>query len=151
MKKENNKKIVLGIVGVVVLVVVFYGGVVYGKNQVPTRGQGAFAFNAQGNTRGNRNGGGFVGGKIISKDANSITVQLMPVGTFGQGGPSTDTGGSKIVFLDSNTKITKSVDGTVDDLAVGTQVSISGAANSDGSINATSVQVRPNIVPPVVK
>jgi hypothetical protein len=147
MKKENNKKIGLGIAGVVVLVAVFYGGMVYGKSQVPVRGQGNQAFGAAnfaGGARGGRNiGGGFTVGQIISKDATSITVQAIngAPGTAGQGT------GSKIVFLDSNTKITKSVDGTAADLATGTQVSVTGTPNSDGSINAQTVQIRPNVPP----
>jgi hypothetical protein len=52
-------------------------------------------------------------------------------------------GGSKIVFLDTNTKITKQAEGSASDLAVGTQVSVSGAPNADGSVNAQMVQIRP--------
>jgi hypothetical protein len=144
MQKENNKKIIWVVAGVVVLGTVFYGGMVYGKSQVPVRGQGAQAFSQNGMMRGNRNGGGFggfTGGQIISKDANSITIQIMNGGNT----PTGQQGGSKIIFLDSNTKITKSVDGTAADLVTGEQVSISGAANADGSINAQSVQIRSNI------
>ena len=146
---NQNKKIGLGIVGIIVLAGVFYGGMIYGKSQTPTRNQGgipAFGQNSilgvKGGTRGT---GGFTAGQIIAKDTNSITVQLMTVGA-GQGGPATSsTGGSKIVFIDNNTKVTKSVDGTLADLAVGTQVSVSGTPNSDGSENAQSVQIRPAI------
>ena len=133
MQKENNKKIGLVVGGIVVLIAVFYGGMVYGKSQIPTRGQGAQAFGA-GGLRGARTGGaagGFTTGQIISKDATSITVSI-------QGG------GSKIIFLDSNTKVSKQANGTLADLVVGTAVSISGAANADGSVNATTVQIRPN-------
>lgn len=145
----NNKKIGLGVVGVVVLVAVFYGGMSYGKSQVSTTGAQAgqsFGQGGNGGGRGMRNGGGFTAGQIISKDATSITVQLMA------GGPgSTTTGGSKIVFVDINTKITKSVNGTLADLAVGTQVSVTGTPNADGSENAQSVQIRTNTPPSVVK
>jgi hypothetical protein len=142
MKKENNSRIILGIVGIIVLVGVFYVGVSYGKSQIPVRDQGAQAFGS-GNfaggagTRGTRTGE-FTTGEIISKDATSMTVKLL-------------AGGSKIIFLNSSAKITKSVDGSLADLAIGTQVSVSGTLNPDGSINGQSVQIRPNIVPPVVK
>lgn len=148
----NKKNIIWGIVGVVVLVVVFLGGVSYGKGQTGNSQTGNQTFS--GNGRGMRNGGGLGGGftvgQIIAKDATSITVQLMSLGSA-NGVPSTTQSGSKIVFFDSNTKITKTVDGTPADLAIGAQVSINGTANSDGSVSAQTVQIRPNIVPPVVK
>lgn len=137
MQKENNKKIVGVVVGVIVLVAVFYGGMSYGKSQVSagtkTLGQNFGQNGANGMMRGTRNGmgfGGFTTGQIISKDANSITVGV-------QGG------GSKIIFLDTNTKVSKQAAGTSADLAVGTEVSVTGTANSDGSVNAQSVQIRP--------
>ena len=126
-----NKKIVWGVVGVIVLVGVFYGGMVYGKGQAAAAAKTAFAGRTRGaGGFGGAVGGGFTTGTILSKDAKSITVSLM-------------TGGSKIIFLDSTTKISKQTDGTLSDLAVGTNVSVMGAANSDGSVNATSVQIRP--------
>jgi hypothetical protein len=142
LKKENNKKIVLVIVGIAVLVGVFYGGMIYSKSQIPTRGAQAFgAGNFSGGAvgaRGTKNGGGFTTGEIISKDTQSITVNLV-------------SGGSKIVFYTDKTSITKTVNGTLPDLIIGKQVSVSGAANADGSFNAQSVQIKSNIVPPVVK
>jgi len=137
MQKENKKNVVWVVAGIVILVAVFYGGVVYGKSQIPVKGQGMQAF-GQNNVvgiRGTRSGGGlggFTAGQIISKDAQSITIKLMD-------------GGSKIIFLDSNTKISKMTDGSMADLATGIQVSITGTANADGSINAQTVQIRPNL------
>ncbi len=133
-----NKKIGLGIVGVVVLAGVFYGGMVYGKSQIPVQVMGTFSRNgAFGNGGGGRNGAGFTSGKIISKDATSITVQLMT------GGTGSTASGSKIIFLDGNTKVLKQAIGTLADLAVGTEVSVTGTPNADGSVNATAVQIRP--------
>lgn len=131
-----SKKIVWGIVGIVVLVGVFFGGVSYGKGQAAATAKTAYAGRTRGagGTGGFGGGaGGFTSGAIISKDDKSITVSIMG-------------GGSKIIFLDSNTKISKSATGTLDDLAVGTQVSVSGTPNSDGSVNATTVQIRPAMV-----
>ena len=51
--------------------------------------------------------------------------------------------GTKIVLVDSSTQITKTVAGTAGDLSVGTSVTISGSANSDGSITAQNIQIRP--------
>lgn len=151
---QKNKKIGLIVGGILILVVVFYGGMVYGGNNVrasiTSRGTN---FGQNGMMGGNRdakdgNFGGFTSGQIIAKDANSVTIQIM-ANQPGQNG--TSTGGSKIIFLDTNTKVTKSVDGALSDLAIGTQVSITGTANTDGSVNAQTVQIRPNIVPPMVK
>lgn len=137
MKIENNKKIMLVVIGIIVLVGVFYGGMVYGKSKIPTRGQGSQAFGAGNFTggmgaRGTRTGGGIAIGQIISKDATSITVKLA-------------NGGSKIIFLGQSTKVSKLVDGSIGDLAIGTQVSVNGTANTDGSITAQTVQLRPNL------
>jgi hypothetical protein len=146
----KNKKIIWGVVGIIVLVGVFYGGMVYGKNQISARGAQAFGQNGAlgaGGMRGARNGGGFTVGQIISKDATSITVQLM---AGGAGTASTNPGGSKIIFLGTGTTVTKTVTGTTADLAVGTQVSVTGTVNTDGSENATSVQIRPN-TPAVIR
>lgn len=157
---NNKKNISFGIIGIIVLTIVFYGGVTYGKSQIPATSQGTQTFGQNGvggGGRGGRNNGGFVNGQIIAKDANSITVELRAFGQNGgpntQGGTNQPTtgGGSKIIFFDSNTKITKSTEGTPSDLVVGTEVRINGSANTDGSVNAQSVQITPKIVPPVVK
>ena len=134
---SKNKKIVWGIVGVIVLVAVFFAGSAYGKAQAAAARTTAFAGRTRGAggagfAGGTSAAGGFTTGTILSKDATSITLSIMG-------------GGSKIVFLDSNTKISKQATGTLSDLTTGTAVSVAGAANSDGSINATTVQIRPNV------
>jgi len=143
---NKNKKIGLVIVGILVLIGVFYGGMAYGKSQTPANASGATAYG--GNPRGGRAMGGFGGaiiGQIISKDATSITVQL----TTG-GANSTSQNGSKIIFLNNNTPITKQASGTMADLVIGTPVLVTGTANTDGSISAQTVQIRSN-TPPVLK
>jgi len=136
----NKKNIVSGVVVVVVAIVAFYTGTVYGKSGIPARDareMQTFGQNFNGNGAGLRNMGGmggFTAGQIIAKDDKSITVSLM-------------NGGSKIIFLDTSTKVSKQAEGTVADLKVGTQVSVTGTPNSDGSINATTVQIRPNTSP----
>ncbi|MDR3519741.1 MAG: hypothetical protein P4L63_02555 [Candidatus Pacebacteria bacterium] len=138
-----SKKIVWGVVGIIVLVGVFLGGAAYGKNQTAatsTTGAAAYA-GLRGGTRGGSFGGATIG-QIISKDATSITVQLMtPAGAI----TSTTPVGSKIVLLDSSTPITKEVSGSMADLTVGTNVSVTGTSNTDGSVSAKSIQIRPNM------
>jgi len=139
-----SKKIIWGVVGIIVLVGVFFGGAAYGKNQTTAATAGSNGFAAYAGMRGGRSGGfgGATVGQIISEDATSITVQLMTPST---GATSTTPVGSKIVFLDGNTKITKEVSGSMSDLAVGTNVSVTGTANTDGSVSAQAIQIRPNM------
>lgn len=81
-----------------------------------------------GQRMGGQAGGGFTAGEIISKDERSITVSL-------------PEGGSRIIFITESTPVQKSAAGTLADLAVGTQVVVTGSANQDGSISAQSVQI----------
>jgi hypothetical protein len=119
---------------VIILLIVggasFYFGMNYGKSQ----SKPAFAaanFSALRGTRTGANGANLVSGDIISKDSSSITLQVP------------NNGGSKIIFYSSATQISKFAAGTPNDLAAGTSVIITGATNSDGSITAQSIQIRP--------
>ena len=133
-----NKKIITVIVGFVIVGSgSFYGGMKYGGSRANSAQNSQFrGAGGQGLRRGAGFGGGraaggqFIGGQIISKDDKSITVSL------------TD-GGSKIVFLSASTTIGKTSEGTVNDLGTGIYVMIGGNANSDGSVTAQSVQIRP--------
>lgn len=139
-----NKKISLIVGFIVVAGICFYGGLKYASasksstqaNLTPRAGSTfGSQFGEQRTSRGsgtnpNGVGGGFTTGQIISKDDKSITVSLVG-------------GGSKIIFFDSSTKVSKSVEGTSADLTTGTMVSITGSVNTDGSMSAQSVQIRP--------
>lgn len=128
------KKNALIIIAVVVLLVVgaaaFYGGMIYGKSQNARPNFSAENFQGMRN-RGGPNGTGFILGDIIAKDANSITLQLP------------NNSGSKIIFYSGTTQIGKFTSGTANDLATGASVSVTGTTNSDGSITAQNIQIRP--------
>ena len=121
----------------------FYGGMLYAKST--NKGLGNFrdfsGANAGGARPGNGAGrgtgqnGGFASGDIISKDDKSITVKMRD-------------GGSKIIFLSDKTEVGKFTGGALSDLEIGKTVTITGAANSDGSITAQSIQIRPEMLNP---
>jgi hypothetical protein len=126
------------IIAVIVAIVFFFAGNAYGKHSTAntmTAAAGQYGARAgagfAGGMGGARGGGGIVSGTVVSKDATSITVQ------------SGTTAGSKIVLVSPSTTVAKSAQGTLSDVAVGTTVTVIGTANPDGSVTATSVQIRP--------
>lgn len=137
-----KNKIVSVIVGIAVIGGgSFYAGMKYGqKNASALRSAGTFsraqlgtgAANGAGGVRIARGagGGGFTQGTVIAKDDKSITVKIQ-------------TGGSKIVLMSATTPLMKTVSGSSSDVTIGTEVIVSGTSNSDGSITAQSVQIRP--------
>lgn len=136
----KNKKIYITIVIAVVLIGgSFYGGTLYSNGKAATRGGNMAGFTGGQVGGGTRNGGatngaGIVNGEILSMDASSITVKLRD-------------GGSQIVLFSATTPVTKSVSGSSSDLSVGTQVTIIGKTNTDKSVTAESIQIRPETTP----
>jgi hypothetical protein len=138
---KNKSVIVTIVVAVVVGVGGFFGGMQYQKSKTPipgrfdnlTAAQRAQFGNRAGRsgTPGGAGGGGFISGSIISKDDKSITVK-------------DQSGSTKIVYFSDSTTIAKSDKGSASDLISGQQVIISGKANSDGSIAADNIQIRPS-------
>jgi hypothetical protein len=116
----------------------FYAGTKYAAGNTPSRPQGQGFTGGRPGGRGG--GGGITGGTIISKDAQSITIKL--------GGPNATStngtaSGSRIVLYNPSTQIMKFSAGTASDLTIGDMVTISGTTNSDGSVTAQMVQIRP--------
>ena len=79
---------------------------------------------------GNQANGGFLTGTVAKADANSITV-------------NTRDGSSHVVLLTPDTTYSKSAAGSASDVTVGSDVIVSGTTNSDGSVSANLVQLRP--------
>lgn len=131
----NKKTLIVGaIVIIAALAGSFYGGMSYGKNSI----QQNFMKNGQiprGGGFQNKNGN-LTAGEIILKDDKSITLKLRD-------------GGSKIIFYSSTSEIGKFTDGTIEDLEIGKNVTVNGKANSDGSITAQSIQIKPKMEIPV--
>jgi hypothetical protein len=130
------------VVAIVIGVVGFFGGAKYGENKAKAAapaaasgaaGAGGYAarFRGAGSSGGAAAGGGLVTGQIIKQDSSSITVQLP------------GSAGTKLVLFSPNTTVGRIATGTVMDLMTGESVVVTGTANSDGSVSATSIQVRP--------
>lgn len=110
----------------------FYGGMKYQQSKTPVRGTGTFAGATSRTRAGGAGGTAFNGtfGQVLSKSANSITVQLAD-------------GSSRIVFISATTPVEKQTTGTLTDVAVGTNIAVTGTSNSDGSVIASQIQIRP--------
>ncbi|MFA6492540.1 MAG: hypothetical protein WCV58_00095 [Patescibacteria group bacterium] len=112
----------------------FYGGMRYQQAHLKKGFNGQMppgGIDARGGNGNNKNGGNFISGSIISKDDESMTIK-------------TQDGSTKVIYLSDSTTIAKSDKGTPSDLAVGQNISADGTSNSDGSIAAKNVQIRPS-------
>ena len=140
------KKALLVVLTCVLLGGAFYGGVTYAKGKQGPAGMpnGAGWQRGQGvptGRLGQGNNTGMVNGEVLSIDDKSLTVKLRD-------------GGSKIVFFSTSTQVIKTVDGSMADVQVGKTVNIVGSTNTDGSVMAKSIQMRPamdNLPPPADK
>ncbi len=126
-----NKKIVS--TAVIALVIGFGAGYVIHTAPAQTQNtRGNFAGANGDMIRGGTGGGagGFLTGTIAAKDAGSITI-------------NTRDGSSHVVLITPATSVSKSVTGALGDVSVGSTIIVSGMTNSDGSVSATLIQLRP--------
>jgi hypothetical protein len=77
---------------------------------------------------GGRNGGNMVSGSIIAVDDSGITVK-------------TSDGSTKIILVSGSTSISLTKEGSKSDLVTGEAVVVSGTANSDGTVTASSIML----------
>jgi uncharacterized protein (DUF2147 family) len=131
------------IVFILVLILVaagsFFGGMKYGQSKVVSSSfsQGNFPeangvnfARPNGSANGAKNSGNSMTiGEIIAKDDTSLTVKIA-------------SGSTQIILLAASTEFVKTTTGAVDDFKVGDNVMVNGSSNSDGSVTASSVQLR---------
>ena len=116
----------------------FYGGMRYQQSKTPSRQ----AFQnlspeqrqqfLQGRT-GSGVGANFLSGEVITKDEQSLTLKM-------------PDGSSKIVFFSDSTEISKTTEGSIDDIEIGKEIMVSGEQNSDGSYTAKTIQLSPRLL-----
>jgi hypothetical protein len=129
----NKNMIIVVVITAGLIGAAFYGGMMYQRSTVPQRGAGFAAGTGRPGTAGRTSftmGAGAVAGSILSKDASSITVKMQD-------------GSTKIVLTNASTSVLKTSTGSLADLSVGTNVTAVGTPNSDGSVTAVSVSIRP--------
>lgn len=136
----KNARVIVPIIAVLVgLGVGFFGGIEY-KNYQANKLRSSFTAGGAQRFTGTRTGqagqngaavrGGAVNGTILSMDAKSITVKLAD-------------GSTKIVLFSGSTTYSNTATASQTDLKVGSTVAVMGAANSDGSVTASNVQINP--------
>jgi hypothetical protein len=127
----------------------FIGGITLGKSQEKaaaqsiTQNQFAARF-GQSNTSGTNNQTGMASGTnqpdfarrgtvgtVENIDGNKITLKTIQ-------------GTVQFVTIDSNTTVSKTVTGSVGDIAAGTTIQVTGETQTDGSITANNISVTPD-------
>ena len=134
----NGKIIAIFIVAVIIIGgASFYAGTTYQSSQrpryVPMGGQFG-GMQDQGGTgsgpgRFSGQGGGTpFSGEVVEKDDKSVTIKLQD-------------GTSKTVTITGSTTINKTAKGSVSDIKQGERIFVMGTENSDGSVEARTVQI----------
>ena len=136
------KKYKLHIVWAIVVIAALVGGFFWGKSAGASAslaaragGAGRFAFASStaggfaGRTGAAGAAGGLTVGQVTALGSDSFTLQLA-------------NGNSENIFFSSSTQIVEPQPVSISAIQSGTNVMITGTANSDGSMTATTIQVR---------
>jgi hypothetical protein len=133
------KKYLVHIIWLVVAIAALVGGFFWGKSSAAASryagfaGAGTLSSSTRGFARtgtGGAAGGGLATGQITAITSSSMTLQLA-------------NGNSEVVFYATSTPVTKEATVSPSVLSVGTNVMVGGTSNSDGSVTATTIAVRP--------
>jgi len=113
----------------------FYGGTLYAKSKIATvqSPQARMVANGPRNFRGGQAGRsqqGLASGEVLSFDGQSLSLKL-------------SGGGSKVVFTSASTTVTRMSEAQLTDITAGANVTVNGVPNTDGSITAQFIQIRP--------
>jgi hypothetical protein len=133
---HKNMKVKMPVVIVLVVLVSSYVGYAYGKyarvavKQIPPGAAYSVVAGPDGVARLGTKGTNTVAGTVISRNAESMVIKLQK-------------GTTKDIFFDTTTAVLKSVSGKISDIPVDANVIVTGAPNSDESITAYSIQIRP--------
>ena len=117
----------------VIAIVALGGGFFWGKASGGASRAAGFAGAYSSSTRrtvGGATSGGLVIGAIATIDSSSITLQLA-------------NGNSEVVFYSTSTPVSEPTTVSAKTLKVGTTIMVGGTSNSDGSLTAQTIQVRP--------
>lgn len=127
------KKYRVHIIWVVIALVALGGGFYWGKaSSAASRGSfaGTGTFGSSTRRIAGATGGGLAVGTVLTIGSSSITLQLA-------------NGNSEVVFYSSSTPVSVPTTVSVSTLKAGANVMVAGTSNSDGSVTAQTIQVRP--------
>ncbi|MGH7175730.1 MAG: hypothetical protein ACREGR_05240 [Minisyncoccia bacterium] len=79
---------------------------------------------------GNQAFGSALSGTVAAKDSGSITL-------------NTRDGSSHVILVTPDTTVSKIVTGSLSDVTMGASIVVTGTTNSDGSVSASSIELRP--------
>jgi hypothetical protein len=131
----------LTIVWIIIAVAALAGGFLWGKSvgtssstTAARTGAGRFAYGSSTSAFAGRAGlGGSTGagaaGQVLSINADSLTLQLA-------------NGNSENVFFSSSTQVIVPTPTSISSVQTGTMVMVVGTTNSDGSVTASTIQLR---------
>ncbi len=126
-------------IGIAIIIAggVFYGGMKYEQNKRSLNGISHQNFqNISSEQReqftqekmGKEIGASSFTGEVIDKDEQSIVLKIL-------------NNGSKIIFFSDSTEISKTIEGSINDIGIGKQIMVRGDQNSDGSYTAKIIQL----------
>jgi hypothetical protein len=147
----SKSQTMLGLVLAIILIgASFFAGTKYAESRSPAgnrfvagqqggAGRGAFGAGGAGGQTGaaGRNLFRGAGGNMTAGEVSKIENGILTL--------KTPDGGSKLIVMSSSTKVMQMSEINLDALKTSTPVMIMGTANSDGSVTAASIQIRPGM------